>query len=178
MFSASAHAYACWQMSHWHRDEAGEDAGLHALHWDTETLPTLSLREDSASQERHVFVVFVFYQTAGARSGACMCEWERRRQRERMDGWIKAEQLPTPLECERVVTSLSISIISHECTNAGVVCLIFRVSVCIQYKHGVLSKINSMMLPSHSGVCMLTGAKSNDTNCQISGIRGQLRVRL
>lgn len=25
-------------------------------------------------------------------------------------GWIKAEQLPTPLECERVVTSLSISI--------------------------------------------------------------------
>lgn len=36
----------------------------------------------------------------------------------RKGGWIKAEQLPTPLECERVVTSLSISIFSHHCPGA------------------------------------------------------------
>lgn len=41
----------------------------------------------SAWQEHHVFSLFVFYQTAGVRSGEYMCEWGRRRQREsRLDG--------------------------------------------------------------------------------------------
>lgn len=44
--------------------------------------------------------------------------------------WIKAEQLPTPLECECVVTSLSISIFSHRC--AGALCACVRASVCVQ----------------------------------------------
>ncbi len=38
----------------------------------------------SAWQEHHVFAVFVFYQTAGARSGEYICErGERQRERER-----------------------------------------------------------------------------------------------
>lgn len=47
-------------------------------------------------------------------------EWEGEREREReggVDGWIRAEQLPTPLECECVVTSLSISIFSQQRAN-------------------------------------------------------------
>lgn len=50
--------------------------------------------------------------------------WEGGR---RKGGWIKAEQLPTPLECERVVTSLSISIFSHHCPGA----LPASASVCV-----------------------------------------------
>lgn len=37
-------------------------------------LKILNPQEYGARQEHHVFAVFVFYQTAGARSGAYMCE--------------------------------------------------------------------------------------------------------
>lgn len=36
-----------------------------------------------------------------------------------VDGWIRAEQLPTPLEYECVVTSLSISISSQQHAKIG-----------------------------------------------------------
>lgn len=103
-------------------------------------LEGLNPQEYSARQERHAFAVFVFYPTAEARSGEYTCEWgrwrdgdrERGRERERVKaGWIKAEQLPTPLKCEHVVTSLSISIFSHQCANAGVVFVTVSVFVCV-----------------------------------------------